>query len=213
MLWAHGCCMLGALSRTAACRRRRYLALCPAFSTAEGSASDYATLRGGVVADAHLAELPEHAALLEVFTTREISGIPPLLARYGAEMDAEADIFGGDDGEKRRADFKARVTEHNLLVAAQYYSRLRLGRLAALLGLPEADAEARLCELVVAGAVDARIDRPAGIVTFRAHGGSGTAVLDAWGANISKLLGLVEAASKKIQKESMQHGVPIGTSA
>lgn len=38
-------------------------------------------------------------------------------------------------------------------------------------------------------------------------------VLDGWGENISKILSLVETACQKIQKESMQHGVPIGTSA
>jgi hypothetical protein len=38
-------------------------------------------------------------------------------------------------------------------------------------------------------------------------------VLDGWSDNISKILSLVETACQKIQKESMQHNVPIGTGA
>ena len=57
---------------------------------------------------------------------------------------------------------RLRVTEHNLLVVSKYYARIRLGRLAELLDLPPAEAERHLSDMVVAGAVAAKIDRPAG---------------------------------------------------
>ena len=121
-------------------------------------------------------------------------------------------IFGGDDGAARREHLRRRITEHNVLAVAKYYSQLRLERLATLLGLPVGEAETALADLVVKGAVSAKIDRPEGTVKF---GGAEATheVLDDWGANISKLLGLVETACQKIAKEGMQYGVPIGPSA
>jgi PCI domain len=60
------------------------------------------------------------------------------------------------------ARHRLRVTEHNILVLCKYYSRVRFSRLAQLLDLSEADAESRLSDMVVSGAVHAKIDRPAG---------------------------------------------------
>ncbi len=54
------------------------------------------------------------------------------------------------------------MTEHNILVVAKYYSRIRMERLAMLLDLPAADSEKHLSDMVVAGHVTAKIDRPAG---------------------------------------------------
>jgi hypothetical protein len=44
----------------------RYLVLCPAYSTEEGAASDYLTLRATVAADARLQDIPDHNELLQV---------------------------------------------------------------------------------------------------------------------------------------------------
>ena len=57
---------------------------------------------------------------------------------------------------------RLRVTEHNILVVCKYYSRIRLARLAQLLDLPVAEAERHLSNMVVGGALSAKIDRPAG---------------------------------------------------
>jgi 26S proteasome regulatory subunit N5 len=56
-------------------------------------------------------------------------------AQFGPEVAAEADIFAGEYGEKRQADLKLRVTEHNLLTVARYYTRITTTRLAELLDL------------------------------------------------------------------------------
>jgi len=62
-----------------------------------------------------------------------------------------------------RSLYRLRVTEHNILVIAKYYSRIGMERLATLLDLPVADAEKHLSDMVVAGNVAAKIDRPAGL--------------------------------------------------
>jgi hypothetical protein len=56
-------------------------------------------------------------------------------AQFGPEVAAELDIFAGEYGEKRQADLKLRVTEHNLLTVARYYTRITTARLAELLDL------------------------------------------------------------------------------
>lgn len=56
-------------------------------------------------------------------------------AQFGPEVAEETDIFAGEYGEKRQADLKLRVTEHNLLTVARYYTRITTTRLAELLDL------------------------------------------------------------------------------
>jgi 26S proteasome regulatory subunit N5 len=149
---------------------------------------------------------------VQKFITQEVVGIEGVAASFAREIDAQESIFGGPDGAARRSDFRRRVSEHNAMTVCAYYSRLTLPRLATLLNLSQADAEEQLADLVVKGAVVAKIDRPQGLVRFGAKQESAD-VLDGWGANITKLLGLVETACQKIQKESMQYNVPIGAGA
>lgn len=59
--------------------------------------------------------------------------------RYKGELDAEASVFGGEPGKKRRDDLRLRVIEHNILVISTYYSRITVARLAQLLDLPSAE--------------------------------------------------------------------------
>jgi len=60
--------------------------------------------------------------------------------RYEDEVAAQAEVFGGEAGVARFKALRLRVTEHNVLVVAKYYSRLTLARLAELLDLPVEEA-------------------------------------------------------------------------
>ena len=71
--------------------------------------------------------------------------------------------------------------------------------------------EAALSKLVVAKAVTAKIDRPSGVIRFSGPL-SAAALLNTWSRSISKLLEVVERSCQQIQKESMVHRVPIGSS-
>ncbi len=73
-------------------------------------------------------------------------------------------------------------------------------------------AERQLSELVVSKAVAAKVDRPAGIVTFGARQRPDQ-VLNSWSGNIGKLLELVEKSCQQIQKEAMVHKVALRGSA
>lgn len=74
---------------------------------------------------------------------------------------------------------------------SQYYTRITLPRLTALLDLTPRETEDVLSRLVVSGTVFAKVDRPNGIVTFR---GRRTAedVMNEWSSDVGKLMGLVE---------------------
>jgi 26S proteasome regulatory subunit N5 len=72
-------------------------------------------------------------------------------------------------------------------------------------------AEEALSKLVVSKTIEAKMNRPSGIVKFAAPQ-SAASSLNAWSRSITKLLHLVERSCQQIQKESMIHRVPIGSS-
>ena len=56
---------------------------------------------------------------------------------HGGEIEAEKEIFAGEKGPPANKALRTRVTEHNILVIAGYYQRLRMARLAQLLDLSQ----------------------------------------------------------------------------
>eukprot|EP00879_Flechtneria_rotunda_P000771 GHRR01000892.1.p1 GENE.GHRR01000892.1~~GHRR01000892.1.p1 ORF type:complete len:495 (+),score=198.91 GHRR01000892.1:353-1837(+) len=189
-----------------------YAVLAPTYSTEEGSSSDVTTLVATTAAYRQLGDLPLHKQLLSTFTNPEIVHWGLFEAQYGEEITAETEVFAGEYGPKRLEDLKLRVIEHNVLVVTKYYTRISITRLAELLDLTPDQAEKQLSELVVAKAVSATIDRPAGVVMI-GKTQQPEDVLNSWSKNISKLLGLVEKATQQIQKEAMVHKVQLGAAA
>ena len=70
------------------------------------------------------------------------------------------------DNEQRANDLRLRVTEHNVMVVAKYYTKVSIKRLSELLDLPPSEAEKQLSDLVVSKAIEAKVDRPSGIIQF-----------------------------------------------
>lgn len=94
------------------------------------------------------------------------------------------------------------------LVVSKYYSRISLARLAELLCLSAQETEKHLSDMVVLKSLVAKVDRPAGIVCFRAAKDSNE-ILNSWAINIEKLLDLVEKSCHQIHKETMVHKAPL----
>jgi 26S proteasome regulatory subunit N5 len=69
-----------------------------------------------------------------------------------------------------------------------------------LLDLPALQTERTICKLVTDKTIYARIDRPRGIVTFKPKTNVSD-TLNAWSADLSKMLGLVEKTSHLVSKE------------
>merc|ERR1711998_562008 len=102
-----------------------------------------------------------------------------------------------------RTTSHSRTTQHNLRVAAKYYNRIRTARLAHLLGLTTNEVE-EVSTLVSDGQLFAKIDRPAGIMTFK-KAMKPEETLSDWASDVSSLLNLVERTCHLINKEHMIH--------
>ncbi|KAF8913047.1 26S proteasome non-ATPase regulatory subunit 12 [Gymnopilus junonius] len=137
--------------------------------------------------DPALTRLELHYNLVKCFVTTELMRWPGIAAIYGESL-RKTPVFSS---KKRWEDLHARVIEHNIRVVAQYYTRISLTRLTSLLDLTLKQTEQTLARLVVSGTVWAKIDRPAGIVSFRAKR-SAEDVMNDWSSDMQKLLGLVE---------------------
>jgi len=108
-------------------------------------------------------------------------------------------------GQSRFDLLLKRICQFNLLcVLSKFYSRIRLVRLASILGLTAEATELEITQLVTSKSLSVKIDRPAGIVWFHPRL-SPHQKLDLWSGNINKALDLVESTSNLIQKEIQIH--------
>ena len=158
---------------------------------------------GGI---AQLAELPMYKELVRLFTTQEIFHFTELSEPLKAELTALGGDFPTSKADKMLEVFHKRVTEHNLNVISSYYTRITLERLAALLELEIGAMESQLCGMVSAKQIYARIDRPAGVVSFE-QPRTPNSLLNDWAGDISTLLTKLEGTCHLIHKENMVHKI------
>lgn len=137
--------------------------------------------------DPALLKLEMQYNLAKCFVTPELMRWPGIESLYGTFL-RQTTVFSH---AQRWEDLHMRVIEHNIRVVSMYYTRITLERLTSLLDLSPQETESTLCRLVVGGTVWARIDRPAGIVNFRAKR-TAEDVMNGWSSDMQKLLGLVE---------------------
>lgn len=124
---------------------------------------------------------------------------------------SETDAAAKKDAKsfQRWQDLRKRVIEHNVRVIAKYYTRIHTKRLTQLLDLTEDETEKYISELVTAKTIYARIDRPAGVVSF-AKPRDADDVLNEWSGNMKSLLGLLERIDHLITKEEMMARIQSG---
>nr|CAG8613509.1 4341_t:CDS:10 [Entrophospora candida] len=141
------------------------------------------------------------------FITPELIPWSMIQETYGTALRQTSVFLQNDEyGEKHWQDLHKRVIEHNIRVVAKYYKRIRTKRLSQLLDLNDQDTEDFLSKLVVSKTIYAKIDRPAGIVSF-AEPKDANQVLNDWSNNINSLLGLIEKTCHLITKEEMLHSI------
>lgn len=152
-----------------------------------------------------LSQLPAYQKILNLFITKEIFQFGELRGM----LDSELMSLGIADAAERTLmldDLHMRVTQHNLQVVSDYYARISMARLAELLALSMAQAEEQLVEMVCSKQLYARIDRPAGIITFSPPKPP-EQLLNDWSSDISQLLNLLEGTCHLIHKENMVHRI------
>lgn len=89
----------------------------------------------------------------------------------------------------------------NIRTISKYYTRITILRLSQLLDLTPSKTESFLSSLVTSKTVYAKIDRPAGVVSFLKPK-SGDEVLNEWSSDVGKLMGLIEKSCHLIAKVS-----------
>ncbi len=160
-----------------------------------------------IQADTRNSQVPVEAALLKLFTIPELMRWPEVAEQYGPHL-TSTDVFSATpypidpQAHTRWEDLRKRVIEHNVRVVAKYYTRIRVQRLCQLLDLSEEETEKYLSELVTAKTVYAKIDRPAGVVSFEKKRDADE-VLNEWSGNMKSLLGFLERIDHLITKEEM----------
>merc|ERR1712087_13103 len=159
-----------------------------------------------IAAEKLLQQLPMYEHLLRLFILKEIfhyGDLRPALAEQLSELVVD---FDSSEQELMLETMHTRVTQHNIQAVASYYSRITMERLAYLLALSVDQMEKQLCEMVSKKQVYARIDRPAGIISFTPPK-SPNELLNDWSSDISSLLNLLEGSCHLIHKENMVHKV------
>lgn len=157
---------------------------------------------------ARLEKMPAYDTLIKQLVTDEI--IPWPLAGTDLFMKFLKQEYGEKYPGKCEEWLKTlelRVTEKNIRVVAKCYSRIRIARLGALLGKSTDKVERILSDMVcVADGITqplyARIDRPAGIISFRRAQVAET-VLTEWTYDIGSMMQLVERTKHLIDREIM----------
>lgn len=165
--------------------------------------SELSDILSRLSAEKKLESLPHSRNLLKQFTTDELMSWPPANHETFRQDSIFADM---EKGEDRWQDLRKRVVQHNLRVFSQYYTQVTTFRCAELLGLDEKTLEKRLSEMVSSKQLYARIDRPAGIISFERKQSSNE-VLNSWAGDIDSLLTLVNSTCHLIDKENMSHKI------
>lgn len=147
-----------------------------------------------------LDKVSEHKNLLKCFTTPELMRWPGIEAMYSPILRSTPTFGNDEEGNYRWEELHKRVVEHNIRTVARYYTRITLARLSQLLNLSVDETETSLAGLVVKHTVHARIDRPAGLVSFEKKKDVSDQ-LNGWTHDMASLLNLVESTSHLIARE------------
>jgi len=146
-------------------------------------------------------DLPLYKHLLGLFLSKELIDWGALNSQYKSELTA-LPVFDTNTkhGIKCWKELRTRVIEYNIRIISNYYTRIYLNRLSELLGLNESETEKHLSNLIVAGTIEAKIDRLSGIVNFIVHRDANEK-LNLWSNGLQDLMKLIDKTSHLIEKE------------
>jgi len=185
----------------------KYLELVVVYICLAPHDNEQADLMNRIAEDKNLEKVPLYKKLVTLFLTKELMRWPTVESVFGSELGKHAVFAEVVDGKKVVwEDFKKRVVEHNIRVIEGYYRRITMKRLAQLLNLSEEDSEKFISDLVVSKSIFAKIDRPAGIVTFRKRKDANE-FLNEWSSNVNNLLDLLEKTCHLVHRENMVHKI------
>lgn len=145
-------------------------------------------------------ELPSLYQIAKAFTSAE-------LIRVKIHDDVEQLCQGNPvlaEKESRQTQLRNRTSEHDLLVVAKYYTRVKLQRLSRLVGLSVEHVEQFIMTLVSSKSIYAKIDRVEGVVVFH-KAKQCSDVVKQWNDDVQKCVQLIDRAAHLVVKERMLH--------
>ena len=107
------------------------------------------------------------------------------------------------NNKQHMRDLIKQLIQHNLRVIEKYYSRIRLQRLAELVGVSNQRAESEICDMVVNKRVHAKINRLEGIVVFLHKKQGVNDKLTNWNNDIKTTLDKIEYTCHLIDRNVM----------
>jgi len=128
------------------------------------------------------------------------------------EIEAQFSVyepFKGDMTEHANAhmqEFLRQLIQHNIRVIQKYYQRIRLPRLAQLVGVSQDLAEKEIGDMVVNKRIAAKINRMQGVVVFQKSKFTND-VLNDWNYDIRHMLDKIENTCHLINREKVVHNV------
>lgn len=148
-----------------------------------------------------LDDLPLYKQLLDLFLSNELIDWNLLNENYKQEL-LTLPIFDSSTkhGVKCWTQLRNRVIEYNIKTISTSYTKIYLSRLSELILLNEAESETHLSNLIVNGTINAKIDRPSGIVNFFIQK-EAIERLNQWSNGLKHLMGSIEKTSHLIEKE------------
>eukprot|EP00127_Corallochytrium_limacisporum_P003780 Clim_evm112s152 gene=Clim_evmTU112s152 len=151
-----------------------------------------------VRAEKKLDDLETFSKLLNIFMKKDIILWDDFMSGYGEDL-AKLNV---PNAEKRMEVLQRRLREHNIIILAEYYQRIRLKRAALLLQMDELACEKLIADCVVDKTIWARIDRPAGVVNF-VKAKNPDEALEEWSERVKELMRLLNKTTHLIRKEEM----------
>lgn len=186
---------------------KEYLQLVAIFIVLAPRDNEQSDLLGRVSLDKNLKQLVPYQKLVELFTTIELMRWPEFEANYRPQLNKHSIFTELVDGKNILwDDLRIRVIQHNIRVISTYYSRITMKRFAQLLNLSADETEGFLSDLVVEKTIFAKIDRPAGIITFRKQKDPNE-FLNEWAGSIGSLLNLLDKTCHLINRENMVYKI------
>lgn len=150
-----------------------------------------------IIQDKNLNQLPFYKELLQTFVTQVIMPWSKFTVVFGDELFACEALQKVRKDLDRKEEFRKRLVEHNLRVVAKCYTRISTQRLSVIMELPPEETENYVSRLVTGKMIFAKIDRPAGIVTFTRPKNPNEG-LNEWLDSVNKLMSLVEKSTHLI---------------
>lgn len=102
-------------------------------------------------------------------------------------------------------EFLRQLIQHNVRVIQKYYARIRLPRLAQLVGVSVELAEKEIGDMVVNKRLEAKINRMSGVVVFSQKNKFTNETLNEWNYDIRSMLDKIEQTCHLINREKVVH--------